>query len=156
MNINLTLIGQTITFFLFVWFCYKFVWPPLVNALAERKKEIADGLAAAERGKHKQALAEKRSAKVLYEAKGQASEIIGRAEKRAGEIVEEAKGDAKLEGERILITARGEIDQEVNRAKDQLRQQVAVLVVAGAEQILKREIDAEAHSQVIDELVTQL
>lgn len=156
MNINLTLIGQTITFFLFVWFCYKFVWPPLVNALAERKKVIAEGLAAAERGKHEQALAEKRSTKVLREAKGQASEIIGRAEKRAGEIVEEAKNDAKLEGERLLITARGEIDQEVNRAKDQLRQQVVALAVAGAEQILKREINAEVHNQVIDELVTQL
>lgn len=156
MNINLTLIGQTITFFLFVWFCYRFVWPPLINALAERKKVIADGLAAGERGRHEQALAEKRSAEVLYEAKGQASEIIGRAEKRAGEIVDEAKSEAKAEGERILVGARGEIDQEVNRAKEQLRQQVGALAVAGAEQILKREINAEVHSQVIDELVTQL
>ncbi len=156
MNINLTLIGQSITFFVFVWFCMKFVWPPIVNALEERKQRIADGLAAAERGRHEQALAQKRATEVLHEAKGQAAEIVARAEKRAGEIVEEAKQDAKAEGERLIAAARAEIEQEVNRAKEALREQVAALALAGAEQVLQREIDAQAHRQVLDELVAQL
>jgi F-type H+-transporting ATPase subunit b len=156
MNINATLIGQTITFIIFVWFCMKFVWPPIMNALAERKKEIADGLAAAERGKHEQELAQKRASEVLHDAKGQAAEIITRAEKRAAEIVDEAKTDAKTEGERIITAARSEVDQEVNRAKEQLRKQVAALAVSGAEAVLKREIDENAHRQVLDDLVAQL
>lgn len=156
MNINLTLIGQSITFFVFVWFCMKFVWPPIVNALEERKKRIADGLAAAERGRHEQELARKRATEVLHEAKGKAAEIIARAEQRAGEIVDEAKQDAKAEGERLIAAARAEIDQELNRAKEALREQVAGLAVAGAERILQREIDPQAHRQVLDELVAQL
>jgi len=156
MNINLTLFAQMITFGVFVWFCMKYVWPPIVNALEERKTKIADGLAAAERGKHEQELAQKRATEVLHEAKGQAAEIIARAEKRAGEIVDEAKGDAKSEGDRLVAAAKSEIEQEVNRAKEQLRSQVATLAVSGAEQILKREIDADAHRKVLDDLVAQL
>ncbi|MCA1804494.1 MAG: F0F1 ATP synthase subunit B [Xanthomonadaceae bacterium] len=156
MNINATLIGQSIAFFLFVWFCLKFIWPPLINALNERKKVIADGLAAAERGQHEQELAQKRAAEVLHEAKQQASEIIGRAEKRANEIVEEAKGDAKQEGGRILTAAQAEIDQEVHRAREALRTQVVGIALAGAEKVLEREIDASTHDDLLNKLVAEI
>ncbi len=156
MNINATLIGQSIAFFLFVWFCLKFIWPPLINALNERKKAIADGLAAAERGQHEQELAQKRAAEVLHEAKQQASEIIGRAEKRANEIVEEAKTDAKQEGGRILTAAQAEIDQEVHRAREALRTQVVGIALAGAEKVLEREIDANTHDDLLNKLVAEI
>lgn len=156
MNINLTLIGQSITFAVFVWFCYAYVWPPLVNALAERKKQISEGLAAAQRGQHEQELAEKKAAEHLKEAKGQASDIIVQAQKRAGEIVDEAKDDARTEAERIKIGADAEIEQEINRAREQLRQQVAVLAIAGAEKILKQEVNAEAHAGTLSALAEQL
>lgn len=156
MNINLTLIGQSITFIAFVWFCLKFVWPPLIGALEERKKKIADGLAAAERGTHEKALAEKRAAETLREAKNQAQEIINQAQKRANEIVEESKGTARTEGERIVTAANAEIEQEVNRAREHLREQVSSLVIAGAEKVLKREIDAKANEDILQDLVAQL
>lgn len=156
MNINATLIGQSIAFFLFVWFCLKFIWPPLINALNERKKAIADGLAAAERGQHEQELAQKRAAEVLHEAKQQANEIIGRAEKRANEIVEEAKTDAKQEGGRILTAAQAEIDQEVHRAREALRTQVVSIALAGAEKVLEREIDASTHDDLLNKLVAEI
>ncbi len=156
MNINLTLIGQSITFFVFVWFCYAYVWPPLVNALAERKKQIADGLAAAERGQHEQELAEKKAAEHLKEAKGQAAEILAQAQKRAAEIVDEAKEDARTEAERIKAGAEAEIEQEVNRAREHLRKEVVSLAIAGAEKVLKREVDADAHASALDDLAAQL
>ena len=156
MNINLTLIGQSITFALFVWFCYAFVWPPLVNALEERKKKISEGLAAAERGQHAHELAEKKAAERLKEAKGQASEILAQAQKRASEIVDEAKDDAHVEADRIKAGADAEIEQEINRAREHLRKDVVVLAMAGAEKILKREIDAKAHSAALDDLAAQL
>lgn len=156
MNINLTLIGQSITFFVFVWFCYAYVWPPLVNALAERKKQIADGLAAAERGQHEQELAEKKAAEHLKEAKGQAAEILAQAQKRAAEIVDEAKEDARTEAERIRAGAEAEIEQEVNRAREQLRKEVVGLAIAGAEKVLAREVDAAAHAGTLDDLAAQL
>ncbi len=156
MNINLTLIGQSITFALFVWFCMRFIWPPVMGALEARRKEIADGLAAAERGQHEQELAEKRAAKYIKEAKGQASDIITQAQKRAGEIVEEAKGDAKTEAERIVTGANAEIEQEINRAREHLRQEVVVLAIAGAEKVLKREVDKAAHASTLNDLATQL
>lgn len=156
MNINLTLIGQSITFALFVWFCMKFIWPPVMGALETRRKEIADGLAAAERGQHEQELAEKRAAERIKEAKGQASEIITQAQKRASEIVEEAKGDARTEAERIVTGANAEIEQEVNRAREHLRQEVVSLAIAGAEKVLKREVDKDAHASALNELATQL
>jgi F-type H+-transporting ATPase subunit b len=156
MNINATLIGQSIAFFLFVWFCMKFIWPPLINALNERRKTIADGLAAAERGQHEQELAQKRAAEVIHEAKQQASEIINRAEKRANEIVEEAKNDAKQEGGRILTAAQAEIEQEVHRARETLRSQVVSIALAGAEKVLEREIDAAAHGELLNKLVTEI
>jgi F-type H+-transporting ATPase subunit b len=156
MNINATLIGQSITFFLFVLFCMKYVWPPIVRALDERRKRIADGLAAAERGQREQELAEQRAKEVLHEAKNQAADVIAQAQKRATEIVEEAKSDARVEGERLLTAARAEIDQEVNRAKEQLRTQVAAIALAGAERVLAREIDAAAHNAMLSELAAQI
>ena len=156
MNINLTLIGQSITFAVFVWFCYTYVWPPLVNALTERKKKIADGLAAAERGQHEQELAEKKAAERLKDAKGQASDIIAQAQKRANEIVDEAKDDARTEAERIKAGADAEIEQEINRAREHLRQEVVALAISGAEKILKKEVDKDAHASSLDELATQL
>ena len=156
MNINLTLIGQSITFALFVWFCMKFIWPPVMGALEARRKEIADGLAAAERGHHEHELAEKRATEHIKEAKGQASDIVAQAQKRASEIVEEAKGDARTEAERIVTGANAEIEQEINRAREHLRQEVVVLAIAGAEKVLKREVDKKTHANTLNELATQL
>ncbi len=156
MNINLTLIGQSITFALFVWFCMKFVWPPIMGALDARRKEIADGLAAAERGQQEQELAEKRAAEYLKEAKGQASDIVSQAQKRASEMVEEAKGDAKVEADRIVTGANAEIEQEINRAREHLRKEVVGLAMAGAEKVLKREVDKDAHANTLNDLAAQL
>ena len=156
MNINLTLIGQSITFIVFVWFCLKFVWPPIMTALNERKAKIADGLAAAEKGKHDEELAKQRVVDTLKEAKEKAQEIISQAEKRASEIVEESKDNARAEGERILAAANAEIEQEVNRAREQLRGQVVTLAVAGAGKVLKREIDDKANDDLLKDLVAQL
>lgn len=156
MNINLTLIGQTITFIFFVLFCMKFIWPPLVAALDERKKMIADGLAAAEKGKHDGELAKQRVLDTLKDAKAQAQDIINLAEKRASEIVEESKDTAKVEGERIIAAANAELEQEVNRAREQLRGQVVSLAVAGASKVLKREIDEKANEDLLKDLVAQL
>ena len=156
MNINLTLIGQSITFIFFVWFCLKFVWPPIMGALVDRKKLIADGLAAGEKGKHDLELAEKKAVSKLKEAKSKAAEIINHAEKRAGEIVDEAKAHAKIEADRIVAGAQSDIEQEVNRARETLRKSVATLAVAGASKILEKEVDARAHSKMVDSLVEQL
>jgi len=156
MNINLTLIAQSITFALFVWFCMRYVWPPIMTALDTRRKEIADGLAAAERGVNEQALAEKNAAEHIKKAKTQAADIVAQAQKRAGEIVEEAKGNAKTEAKRIVTGASAEIEQEANRAREQLRQEVVILAIAGAEKVLKREVDKTAHSSALDELAAQL
>jgi F-type H+-transporting ATPase subunit b len=156
MNINATLIGQSIAFFLFVWFCMKFVWPPIMKALDQRKKTIADGLAAGEKGKHELELAERRAVDILREAKGKAGEIVSQAEKRAGEVIDAAKAQAKTEADGILMAARAEVDRERNAAREQLRQQVAVLAVAGAARILEKEIDAKSHAKLLDDVVKQL
>ena len=156
MNINLTLFGQTITFAIFVWFCMKFIWPPIMSALEARRKQIADGLAAADRGKHELELASHRSADYLRDAKAKASEIIAQAEKRAAQIVDEAKGAAKVEGDRLLLAARAEMEQDVFRAREQLRDHVAQLVVAGAEKILRREVDAKAHADLLETIKSEL
>lgn len=156
MNITATLIGQIVAFVLLIWFVNKLLWGPLSKMMADRQKRIADGLAAAERGKHEQELAEKRAKEVLHEAKNKAAEIIAQAEKRASEIVEESKGAGRVEAERIMTGARAEIDQEVNRAKETLRTQVGTLALAGAEKILGREIDAKAHGDLINQLVAQI
>jgi F-type H+-transporting ATPase subunit b len=156
MDINLTLIGQSITFFLFIWFTMKFVWPPITSALNARKAQIADGLAAAEKGKHDEELAKHKIAEQLRDAKVHAQEIIGQAEKRAAEIIDEAKGNAKLEAQRIVVAANAEIEQNVHRAREQLRSQVASLAVAGASRVLKKEINVAANEDLLKDLVAQL
>ena len=156
MNINLTLIGQSIAFAVFVFFCMKVVWPPIMAALDERKKKIADGLAEAERGMKQQALAEQGAEKKLAEAKQQASEILGQAQKRANEIVEDAKSVATEEGNRIKEAAHAEVEKEVNRAKETLRTQVSGIAIAGAERILKKEINASSHQDILDDLASQI
>ena len=156
MNINLTLIAQLASFAVFVMFTMKYVWPPLVRAMEQRKAKIADGLAAAERGAHEKELAEQRAKEKLHEAKQQSAEIVSRAEKRAVEIVEEAKGSAKLEGERILTAAKAEIDKEANKAREVLRVKVGELAVAGAEKILRKEINADAHKDIIESIASQV
>jgi len=156
MNINATLLAQTIMFALFVWFCMKFVWPPIMAALDQRKKQIADGLADAERAKLDLELAANRSAEILREAKEKVSEIVNNGEKRASEIVETAKVQAKVEGDRIIAGAKAEIDQEVFRAKEQLRTHVSAIALAGASKILGREIDAKAHNDLLDKLVSEI
>jgi F-type H+-transporting ATPase subunit b len=156
MNINLTLIGQSITFAVFVWFCMKYVWPPIVNALEARRKQIADGLAAADRGKHELELAARKSTEALYEAKLKAVDIIAQAEKRAAQVIDEAKNDAKIEGDRQIAAAKAEIDQEIHRARESLREQVAQLVMVGAEKVLRREIDAKAHSDLLEAIKNEL
>ena len=149
MNINFTLISQAIAFSVFIWFTVKFVWPPLLRAIEERQKTIADGLAAGERGRHELELASQRSSEVLKDAKQRASEIILQAEKRASEIVEEAKKVAREEGDRIIVAAKADIDHEMFSAKEALRQHVAELAVAGAAKILRREVDAKAHADLL-------
>jgi F-type H+-transporting ATPase subunit b len=156
MNINATLIGQSITFIIFVWFCMKYIWPPIMNALETRRKIIADGLAAAGHAKLDLELARKKATENLHDAKVQAAEIIAQAEKRAAQMVEEAKTTAKVEGERQLIAAKAEIVQEANRARESLREQVAALAVAGAEKILRREVNAQTHADLIDQLKAEL
>lgn len=156
MNINLTLIGQSIAFIVFVWFCMKFIWPPLMKALDERKQKIAEGLAAGERGKQEQELGQKRATEVIKEAKGKAADIIAGAERRGAELVEEAKSDAKVEGARIVTAAQAEVEQEINRARESLRAELAALATTGAEQILGKEIDAATHNKMLEELAAQL
>ena len=156
MDINATLIGQAIWFGLFIWFTMKFVWPPLQRAMHNRQKQIADGLAAAERGRQELEQAAKRTEEILVEARHKAQEILAQADKRAVQLIEEAKNAAKTEGERQLAGAKAEIEQEVFRAKEALRTQIAVLVVAGAEQILRREVDAKAHADLLNQVQGQL
>ncbi|MFZ9615628.1 MAG: F0F1 ATP synthase subunit B [Fluviibacter sp.] len=149
MNLNATLFAQLIVFFILVWFTMKFVWPPITKALDDRAKKIADGLAAAERGKHELELASKRSAEVVREGKEKSADVLANAEKRAVQIIEDAKAQAKVEADRIVAAARGEVEQEVVRAREQLRDQVAALAVAGAEKILRKEINAGAHADIL-------
>jgi len=156
MNINLTLIAQAFAFGIFILFCAKFVWPPLLRAIETRQKQIADGLAAAERGKQDLELASKRAEDVVREARQRAQEILTQADKRAAELVEEAKNQAKAEGDRIIAGAKAEIDQEVFRAKESLRSQVAVLAVQGAEKILRREVDPKAHADLLNAVSAEL
>jgi F-type H+-transporting ATPase subunit b len=156
MNINLTLFAQALSFAILIWFTMKFVWPPLLAAIEARQKTIADGLAAAERGKHDLELAANRAAEILREAKATAGEIIVSGEKRASQLVEEAKVQAKTEGDRILTGAKAEVDQEVFRAKEQLRTQVSAIALAGAGKILGREIDAKAHNDLLEKLVSEI
>jgi len=155
-NINLTLFGQTIAFAIFVWFTMKFVWPPITAAMQARQKKIAEGLDAAGRAQRDLQLAQEKAAQMLRESKEQAAEILDKANKTANAIVEEAKQQARSEGERLLAGAKAEIEVEVNRAKDQLRAQVAALAVAGAEKILESSVDDKAHTDLVAKLASQL
>ncbi|WP_394173034.1 F0F1 ATP synthase subunit B [Thalassotalea litorea] len=156
MNINATLIGESIAFIVFVIFCMKFVWPPIMSAIEERQKTIADGLAAGEKAEKDLELARDNIKAQLKEAKAQAAEIVEAAKKREAQLIEEAADKAKAEREKILASGHAEIESERNRAKEELRQQVAVLAVAGAEKILERSIDAAEHSDILDKLVAEL
>lgn len=156
MNINLTLFLQMITFAVFVEFCMKFVWPPIVKALAERKTKIAEGLAAAERGHQEKALGEQRALEVMKEAKATAADIVGQAQRRATDIVEEAKIDARAEGDRLVAAAKAEIERETNRAREELREKVATLAIAAAEKILQKEINIDTHKSIVDAFAKQL
>lgn len=156
MNINLTLIGQLLSFTVFVWFTMRFVWPPLSGALESRRQKIAEGLAAAERGLNEHRLAEERAGEVIRLARQQAGEIIAVAQKRANEIVDESRSTAREEGERIKELARADIDQEAFRVREALRQQLASLVIEGAQQILSREIDPKVHDSLLKDLSGRL
>lgn len=156
MNVTATLIGQMVAFGILIWFVNRFLWEPLTNLMEERKKRIADGLAAAERGKHAQELAEKHAKEILDQAKEKAAEIISQAQKRAHEIIEEAKETANAEGERLKVAANAGIQQEMNRAREDLRGQVVSIAVAGASKILKRELDEKANEDLVKELVARI
>ncbi len=156
MDINLTLIGQTIAMIVFVWFCMKFVWPLILEIIEERQTKIADGLAAAEKGARSLEEAQVTIAGLTDEARTQARQIIDQANQRANGIVDEARAGATQERDRILASAQAEVEQEVNRARDELRGQVASIAVSGAERILAREIDANAHRDLLDKLATEI
>lgn len=156
MNINATLIAQLIVFLLLVWFCMAFVWPPIVKALDERAGKIAEGLAAAERGKSDFEQAEKRVAELLAQGRKDSQELVSNADKRATEIVEEAKIKAQEKQAEILAKGQSEVDVVMNQAREQLREEVARLAVKGAEQILRREIDASKHADILDALKQEL
>ncbi|HZJ95119.1 MAG TPA: F0F1 ATP synthase subunit B [Thiopseudomonas sp.] len=156
MAINLTLVGQLIAFAIFAWFCMKFVWPPITNAMDERQKKIAEGLDAAGRAQRDLELAQEKATEMLRETKQAAAEIIEKANKTANEIVEEAKQNARTEGDRLIASAKTEIDIEVKRVKEELRQQVSVLAVTGAEKILGATVDAKAHNEMVEQLAAEL
>lgn len=149
MYVNATLVAQLVVFFILGWFTMKFVWPPIVKALDERATKIAEGLAAAERGKQSLELASKHSAETVREGKEKVVELLVQAEKQSQKIIEEAKVQARIEAEKVIAGAKAEIEQEAARAKEALRERVAELAVAGAEKILRREIDAKAHADLL-------
>ena len=156
MKINLTLIGQAISFTIFVWFCMRFVWPPVINALEARKKRIADGLADADAAKTERERAEQEAQQTTGQAREEASRILAQAERRAGEIVAEARTTAKTEGDRILTRAQEEIEKNTRQVREHLRGEVATLAIAGAEAVLRREVDATAHADALEQLAERL
>ena len=156
MNIGLTLIGQSITFIVFVWFCMKFIWPPLKDMMRERQEAIAAGLSAAEEADKKLAEAATDAEAELAKAKEEAAGIIEQARQRANQMVVDAKTVAREEGERLIEAAKAEIDQESNRAKEALRTQVSALVIRGAEKVLESSVDASTHNALLDKLAAEL
>jgi F-type H+-transporting ATPase subunit b len=156
MSFNLTLIAQAVAFALFIWFTVKVVWPPLLRAIEARQKTIADGLAAAEQGRHALETSTRQADEEIKRARERAAEIISQAEKRFAQMIDEAKTAAKDEGNREKAAAKAEIAQEVTRAREQLRDRVASLAVAGAEKILRREVDAKAHGELLESIKRQL
>ncbi|MFK7160359.1 F0F1 ATP synthase subunit B [Marinospirillum sp. MEB164] len=156
MNMNMTIFGQSIAFAVFVWFCMKYVWPPISAAMRERQKKIAEGLDSASRAQRDLELAQEKATESLREAKDQAAQILEQANKRASLMIEEAKEQARAEGERLIEAAKAEISQEINRAKDELRDQISHLIVQGAEQILESSVDEKAHGELVNKLAQQL
>ena len=156
MDPNISLIGQMVTFLIFVGVVMKFIWPPLMEAVEERRKKIADGLAAAERGQQDLAKAESRVEELITDARGQAAEILDQARARANEIIAEGKAAGQRERDRQLLAARAEIEQETNSAREELRNQVSAVALAGAEKILKREIDATSHEALLADMAQQI
>ena len=156
MDINLTLIMQAVAFAVFIWFCAKFIWPPLMRAIDARQKQVADGIAAGQQGRENLASSEKRVNDLVAEARAKASEIVAQGEKIRSETVASAKTEAKTEADRIVTAAKAEIAQEVARAKEDLRKQVSKLAITGAGKILQREVDAGAHAAMLREIEAQL
>ena len=156
MDINLTLIGQTIAMIVFVWFCMKFIWPPILGAIEERQKQIADGLAAADEGEKKLTQAQAEADEIVADARKQATSILDQAHARANEIVAEGKADGVKERDRQLTAAKAEIEQEANKAREELRGQVSAIALASAEKILNREIDGTTHEDILGKLAQEL
>jgi F-type H+-transporting ATPase subunit b len=156
MSFNLTLIAQAVAFALFIWFTVRFVWPPLLRAIETRQKTIADGLAAAEQGRRSLELSTRQADEEVRRARERAAELLAQAEKRAAQMIEEAKSAAREEGNREKAAAKAEIAQEITRAREELRDHVASLAVAGAEKILRREVDAKAHAQLLESIKQEL
>jgi F-type H+-transporting ATPase subunit b len=156
MNLNVTMVAQAITFFVFIFFCAKFIWPPLTNAISARQKKVADGLAAAEEGKQSLERSAVKAEEEIGKARTRAAEIVTQAEKRVSQMIEEAKNVAREEGNREKVAAKAEIEQEVSRAREALRLQVAALAVAGAEKILRREVDAKTHADLLQAVQAEL
>lgn len=156
MDINATLIGQVLGFLILVWFTWKFIWPPLLGAIEERQKKIADGLAAADRGQKDLEDAKAKAGDIVREAREKAVHVVEQASKRSGEIIDEAKHTAVAEGERLVAAARAEVATESARARDGLRREVAALAVAGTERLLGREVDARAHAELLEQLAAEI
>ena len=156
MDINLTLIGQTIAMVVFVWFCMKFIWPPIMSAIEARQKQIEEGLAAADQGQDKLHRAQAEADDIVSDARKQATSILDQAHARANEIVAEGKTDGVKERERQLAAAKAEIEQETNKAREELRGQVSAIAIASAEKILNREIDSKAHEDILGKLAQEL
>jgi len=152
----MTLIGQSIAMLVFVWFCMKFIWPPIMTAIEERQTEIADGLAAAARGQQSLDKAQAEAQEIVDDARKQATQIFDQAHARANEIIADGKAEGVRERERQLAAATAEVEQETNRAREELRGQVSAIAVASAEKILKREIDPQAHEDILSELAAEL
>jgi F-type H+-transporting ATPase subunit b len=155
-DINMTLIGQTIAMIVFVWFCMKFIWPPILEAIEERQKQIEEGLAAADKGKESLVKAAAEADEIVADARKQATSILDQAHARANEIVADGKADGVKERERQLVAAKAEIEQESNRAREELRGQVSAIAIASAEKILLREIDSKAHADILGKLAQEL
>ena len=156
MDINATLIGQALGFLILVWFTWKFIWPPLLGAIEERQKKIADGLAAADRGQKDLEEAKGKANDIVREARDKATQVVDQASKRSSELIDEAKHTAVAEGDRLLTAARAEVSSEAARARDGLRREVATLALAGAERLLGREVDARVHAELLEQLAAEI
>jgi F-type H+-transporting ATPase subunit b len=156
MDINATLIGQALGFLILVWFTWKFIWPPLLGAIEERQKKIADGLAAADRGQRDLEEAKGKATEIVREARDKAAQVVEQASKRSGELIDEAKHTAVAEGDRLLTAARAEVSAEAARARDGLRREVSALALAGAGRLLGREVDARVHAELLEQLAAEI